>query len=223
MFRPLLVAFVSSLLLLSQAAFAQPVPQRVVQPLAPSQLTAEEQLAFGRLTPGSEEAGRYLYTRTFHRDCRLVVDLKKPPLELPLLEGTKFSEAYLSAEERASCATAVRLFFRALSARRPTRSATPPNLPGLPPVTNASMAPLTPSQLYPEERAKFDALAPGSEAAQRFLYTRGFIRYCQFVADGRVQAGDLPIVDDKGMDNAYVSAAETNVCRIALRKYFGFE
>lgn len=223
MSRPLLVAYACSLIFLAQAAVAQPVPQRVVQPLAPSQLAAEEQAAFNRLAPGSEDAARYLYTRTFFRDCRLVVDLKKPALDLPVLEGSKFSEAYLSVEERAACSAAIRLYFAALSARRPQRSAIPVNLPELPPVTAGSMALLTPSQLYPDERARFDALAPGSEAARRFLYTRGFIRYCQYVADGRVSGGDLPIVDDKSMDNAYVSTAETNACKIAFRKYFGME
>ncbi len=223
MFRPLLAAFACSLLLLVGAALAEPVPQRTVQPLEPSQLTREEQLAFGRLAPGSEDAGRYLYTRTFYRDCRLVADLKKPALDLPMLERSKFSEDHLTVEERATCASAVRLYLAALSARRPTRSATPPTLPGLPAVTNGAMALLEPGQLDPEERTAFGALTPDSEAARRFLYTRGFVRYCRVVAEGRVQAGDLPIVDGKSMDNAYVSPAETEICRTALRKHFGLE
>ena len=52
--------------------------------------------------------------------------------------------------------------------------------------------PLTAGQLTPEERATFAQLPADSDDARKFLYTRGFLRFCQLVMDQKLAPIDLP-------------------------------
>lgn len=78
--------------------------------------------------------------------------------------------------------------------------------------------PLTIDQLDPDERARFAQLAPGSEDARRFLYTRAFLRYCRLVVDGQLAPLDLPRLPIRdNWDRQWLSEDEvTNVLDVAL-------
>lgn len=52
--------------------------------------------------------------------------------------------------------------------------------------------PLTADQLTPEERATYAQLPAGGDDARKFLYTRGFLRFCQLVIDHKLDPLDLP-------------------------------
>ena len=52
--------------------------------------------------------------------------------------------------------------------------------------------PLTIDQLHPDERTRFVQMAPGSDDARTFLYTRGYLRFCREVIEGRRDPLDLP-------------------------------
>ena len=68
-----------------------------------------------------------------------------------------------------------------------------PAVEALPPIDSAGVSgPLTVDQLTPAERLRFAQLAPGSADARRFLFTRGFPRYCRQVLAGALAARDLP-------------------------------
>lgn len=88
------------------------------------------------------------------------------------------------------------------------------DLPGLD--ANGLTLPLRVDQLTPAERRIYDQLV--GDDAGRYLYTRGFLRYCQRVVDRRLPAADLPplpIRDNWRRD--FLSAAEaTGVVDAAL-------
>jgi hypothetical protein len=63
----------------------------------------------------------------------------------------------------------------------------------LPPLgADGTLQPLAISQLDPVERATFATLAPESDGARQFLYTRGYLRYCRLVIDGKMPPLQLP-------------------------------
>lgn len=80
------------------------------------------------------------------------------------------------------------------------------------------MEPLRADQLDPEERASFARLAPGSPEARKFLYTRGFLRYCRLVVSGQLPPTDLPRLPVRdNWDRQYLSQAERdNILDVAL-------
>lgn len=88
------------------------------------------------------------------------------------------------------------------------------DLPGLD--ANGLTLPLRVDQLTPAERRIYAQLV--GDDGRRYLYTRGFLRYCQRVVDHRLQAADLPPLPIR--DNwrrAFLSAAEaTGVVDAAL-------
>jgi hypothetical protein len=82
---------------------------------------------------------------------------------------------------------------------------------------DGTMAPLTLDQLDADEQARFAALAPGSDAARQFLYTRGYLRYCRLVVAGTMpalQLPELPAVEN--WDRQFFSQDEINVLDAAL-------
>lgn len=63
----------------------------------------------------------------------------------------------------------------------------------LPPVgADGFIQPLAIDQLDPVERATFATLAPDSDGARQFLYTRGYLRYCRLVVAERIPPLQLP-------------------------------
>ena len=81
-----------------------------------------------------------------------------------------------------------------------------PALPGpavaqsdaLPPVTaDGRMSPLTVDQLDANERATFAGLAPNSDDARKFLYTRGYLRYCRLVVAEKLPPLQLPLLPER--------------------------
>jgi hypothetical protein len=80
------------------------------------------------------------------------------------------------------------------------------------------IAPLTVDQLDASEQARFAALAPGSDAARTFLYTRGFLRYCRLVVAGTLQPLQLPdLPAHENWDRQWLSPDEIkNVLDVAL-------
>jgi hypothetical protein len=110
MFRLTLIAVVAMLLVgpmgatpaSSQADVLPAVDAAgVMSPLTPDQLNPAERASFERLTPGSEDATQFLYTRGYLRFCHLVVDEKLAPLALPRLPAREnWDRQFLSEEER---------------------------------------------------------------------------------------------------------------------------
>ena len=80
----------------------------------------------------------------------------------------------------------------------------------LPPLdAQGQMTPLKPEQLTDAEGAAFKALAAGSEEANRYLHTRGYLRYCQRVVNGAMPALQLPSLPAlRNWNRAYLSPSE---------------
>lgn len=78
--------------------------------------------------------------------------------------------------------------------------------------------PLTVDQLDPEERARFVQLEPASDDARRFLYTRGYLRYCHEVVAGRLAPLGLPPLPlRQNWNRRFLSDEEaTNILDVAL-------
>ncbi len=78
--------------------------------------------------------------------------------------------------------------------------------------------PLTVDQLDPEERAHFVQLEPASDDARRFLYTRGYLRYCHEVVAGRLPPLGLPTLPLRlNWNRRFLSDEEaTNILDVAL-------
>lgn len=97
------------------SAHADDLPQvdskNEVVPLRPDQLTAAEQSAYSALPSGSDEAARYLVSRSWMRFCKPVADGVVPAKSLPLIPPG-FDQKHLSTDELAVCKVAIRLFFR---------------------------------------------------------------------------------------------------------------
>lgn len=82
--------------------------------------------------------------------------------------------------------------------------------------------PLTIDQLDPDERASFSRLSPDSADARRFLYTRGFLRFCRLVLDEQLAPLDLPRLPIRdNWDRQFLSVDEaTNILDVALGMKF---
>jgi hypothetical protein len=211
-------------------AFAQAEPLPPVDsqgnpgPLAIDQLTPEERTRYDALAPASDDARQFLYTRGFLRFCRLVVAGTLPPLQLPSLPAREdWDRQFLSADEAANVVD-VALGMSMMAMLGPPRPAPPidpalaqgSGLPGLD--AQGEALPLSIDLLAPDERAAFDRLPLGGDAAKRFLYTRGYLRYCRLVADGKIDPLSLPpLPAEENWDRAFLTAEEgRNVVDVAL-------
>jgi hypothetical protein len=167
-----------------------------VGPLAVNQLNAEESASFAKLAPGSAESRQFLYTRGYLRFCSLVVEGKLPARSLPELPArADWDRRFLNEKERKIVDDALGMNIAVTLGPRPPA---PPasafaGFPGLPSVgADGKIAPLAVSQLSAEERAYFAKLTPGSLEARQFLYTRGFLRFCELVVEGKLPPLSLP-------------------------------
>jgi len=167
-----------------------------IAPLTVDQLDPQERVQFAALAPGSDDARKFLYTRGFLRYSRLVVDRKLPAKDLPALPALEnWDRKFLSAEEaRNILDVALGLSLMAMM------PANPPPLPAaraatndLPAVdANGQSQPLTVDQLDAQERVQFNTLAAGGDDARKFLYTRGYVRFCRLVVTGALPPLQLP-------------------------------
>jgi len=211
-------------------SFAQNEPLPAVDeqgksgPLTVDQLTAEERARYDALDPASDDARQFLYTRGFVRFSRLVVAGKLPPLQLPELPArADWDRQFLSADEAANLVD-VALGMNLVAMMPPPRAAPPIDpalvqangLPGLD--SQGQSLPLQIDRLTPDERAGFDGLAAGSDAARRFLYTRGYLRYCRLAAEGKIDPLSLPdLPAEENWDRAFLTAEEgRNIVDVAL-------
>jgi hypothetical protein len=72
----------------------------MIQPLTVDQLDPTERETFATLSPDSDAARQFLYTRGYLRYCRLVVAQTLPPLELPPLPArSDWNRQFLSQDE----------------------------------------------------------------------------------------------------------------------------
>jgi hypothetical protein len=77
--------------------------------------------------------------------------------------------------------------------------------------------PLTVEQLDDSERATYTSLSADTAAATRFLYTRGYFRYCRLVAAKKLEASRLPpLPSEKHWDRAYLNAEEGRTADFAM-------
>lgn len=89
----------------------------------------------------------------------------------------------------------------------------------LPPLTaDGQMSPLTVDQLDANERATFANLASNADEARRFLYTRGYLRYCRLVVAEKLPPLQLPPLPARANWNrGFLSQDEANnVLDVAL-------
>jgi hypothetical protein len=217
-----LLAFAIAILLVAQpapaAAQASVLPavgaDGMIAPLTADQLDAQERATFDALPAGGDDARQFLYTRGFLRYSRLVAAGALPPLQLPQLpERADWDRQFLSQDE-ASNVVDVALAMKMTARLAPPRAAPPidPALAqanGLPGVdAQGQILSLRLDQLAPAERTSFDRL-PSGDAARRFLYTRGYLRYCRLAAEGKIDPLSLPdLPAEENWDRAFLSAEE---------------
>lgn len=186
-------------------------------PLTVDQLDAVERARFTQLAPGGDDARRFLYTRGFLRYARLVVGGDMAPIDLPELpDQENYDRRFLSqAESYDVVDRALHMHLRAPprnGARdrpRPVPVIADPTdrLPDIGP--DRMIQPLRVDQLDPEELATFTTLAPGSGDSRRFLYTRGYLRFCRLVVAGELSPLDLPeLPDRRNYDRNFLSVDE---------------
>jgi hypothetical protein len=71
-----------------------------IRPLTVDQLDPTERATFATLSPNSDGARQFLYTRGYLRYCRLVVAKKLAPLQLPPLPArSDWNRQFLSQDE----------------------------------------------------------------------------------------------------------------------------
>jgi hypothetical protein len=80
------------------------------------------------------------------------------------------------------------------------------------------IAPLTIDQLDADERARYATLAPGSDDARQFLYTRGYLRYCRLVVARSMPPIQLPELPAReNWDRQFLNEDEAkNIVDVAL-------
>jgi hypothetical protein len=191
-------------------------------PLTVDQLTAEERALYSQLAPDSHEARQFLHTRGFLRLCKLVVAGTMPPLQLPELPAREdWNRQFLTADEAANVVDValgmhlVAMMSRGSSERPAARAATDT----LPAVGEDGLSfPLTVEQLDASEREVFAGLAPDGDDARRFLYTRGYVRFCRLVVDGSLRPLQLPdLPAEENWDRGFLSEDEgKNIVDVAL-------
>ena len=203
--------------------------ERRMSPLTPDQLDANERIVFEALAPGAADARRFLYTRGYLRHARLVVAGRVAPIDLPDLPAEEdWDRRFLSQEEADNVIdVALGMHMAAMLAGteavrpRPVAVIADPGdrLPDIGP--DRMIAPLRVDQLDPDERATFATLAPGSDDARRFLYTRGYLRFCRLVVDGNLPPLDLPDLPERAnWDRRFFSEYEAKeVVDVALGRH----
>ena len=102
----------------------------------------------------------------------------------------------------------------------PSHAADEPSLASILPGIDARgyTLPLTVDQLTPEERATFAGLPPSGILARRFLYTRGYLRFCRLVVENKLAPLQLPdLPTEENWDRQFLSQDESrNVADVAL-------
>lgn len=198
----------------------------LIGPLTVDQLDPGERVRFAELTPGSAEARRFLYTRGYLRYARLVVSGQLAPINLPELPArVNWDRRFFSpseAEDVIDVALAMQMsaMLVGTEAERPRAVAViadpTDRLPDIRP--DNMIEPLRVDQLDADERATFATLASGSADARKFLYSRGFLRFCRLVIDGELSPLDLPHLPEReNWDRLFLSEHERgNVLDVAL-------
>ena len=174
-----------------------PVVDCKTGPLTPQQLTSDERTQFDKLSAGSAEATKFLFTRGYLRYAKLVVAGSIQPADLPCLPAREnWSRGYLTPDE------AKNILDVALGRKLVASMRT--DLPSAP-----ALVLLRPEQLDLAEKAAFAKLPAGSDAARKFLYTRSFLRPCRKVVDRSLEPTQLPDLPRKeDWDRRYLSAVE---------------
>lgn len=176
-------------------------------PLTPAQLTSDERARYDALPAGSAQARQFLYTRGFLRFCRLVVEGNMAPADLPALPSQEnWNRQFLTPEEGANIVDVA--LGRQIAAHIDPSATLPqarPPTDTLPAVdADGMIAPLAVAQLDSAERATYATLA--GDDARRFLYTRGFLRFCRLVVANQLpplQLPELPVEDN--WDRRFIS------------------
>lgn len=196
MLRRVVLALIAALFLATPVLADPELPaldaQGMTAPLRPDQLDAAERAIYAGLAPGSDEARQFLYTRGFLRYARRVVDGRLPAADLPPLPArANWNRDLLSPQDADIVDQALDRKTAPFVASIRPRDALTISSPALPGVDgNGRSLPLRPDQLYPEERSTFADLS--GDDARRFLHTRGFLRYCWLVVDGKLPPTQLP-------------------------------
>lgn len=188
-----------------------------IGPLTVDQLDPGERTRFAQLPPGSAAALRFLYTRGFLRYARLVVSGDLAPISLPELPDEEhWDRQFLSPSEAEDVINvALQMNVSALVVGTEAERLRPPAVIADPtdrlPDINADnmIQPLRVDQLDAGERATYSTLAPGSDDARKFLYSRGYLRFCQLVVTGDLPALDLPRLPEReNWDRRFLSEYE---------------
>jgi hypothetical protein len=228
MLRLIVAAFAALFLIEAAPAYAQadslpPVDEQGSSgPLTIDQLTVEERAQYSTFAPDSVEARQFLYTRGFLRYCRLVVAGTLPPQQLPDLPAREnWNRQFLTEDEAANVVDVAlgQTLVAMLSQGSSERPAARPATETLPAVGEDGLSsPLTIEQLDASERETFASFAPESDDARRFLYTRGYLRFCRLVAAGALRPLQLPdLPAEENWDRRFLSEEEgRNVVDVAL-------
>lgn len=197
-----------------------------ISPLTVDQLDPGERAIFDTLAPGSADARRFLYTRGFLRHARLVVDGQLTPILLPDLPAREdwdrrfFSQTEVGEVIDVALAMKMAATLAGTEAMRPRPVAiiADPH-DRLPDIGADNMIqPLRVDQLDPDERATFATLPPDSDDARKFLYSRGYLRFCHLVIAGDLPPLDLPDLPEReNWDRRFFSEDESrDVLDVAL-------
>lgn len=213
-----------------QTAVLPPVDaERRMSPLTPDQLDANERIVFEALAQGGADARRFLHTRGYLRHARLVVAGQVAPIDLPDLPAEEDWDRRFLSQEEADNVIDVALGMHMAAMLAGTEAARPrpaaviadpgDRLPDIGP--DRMIAPLRVDQLDPDERATFATLTPGGDDARRFLYTRGYLRFCRLVVDGHLPPLDLPDLPEReNWDRRFFSEYEAKeVVDVALGRH----
>lgn len=203
--------------------------QGQIGPLSIDQLDPDERVRFAQLSPGGADARRFLYTRGFLRYAQLVVGGQLAPVSLPELPAQENWDRRFFSQKEADNVIDVALGMRMAAMLAGTEAARPrpaaviadpgDRLPDIGP--DRMIGPLRIDQLDPDERATFATLVPGSDDARKFLYTRGYLRFCRLVVDGNLRPLDLPDLPEReNWDRRFFSEYEAKeVVDVALGRH----
>ncbi|HYC73214.1 hypothetical protein [Brevundimonas sp.] len=198
-------------------------------PLTVDQLDPEERAIFETLAPDSADARRFLYTRGFLRHARQVVDGQLTPILLPDLPAEENWDRRFFSQKEADDVIDAALTMHMAATLSGTEALRPRPVPviadpydRLPDIrADGMIEPLRVDQLDPDERATYATLAPDSADARKFLYSRGYLRFCRLVVAGDLPALDLPDLPEReNWDRRFFSEYEaTELVDVALGQH----